>query len=138
MIRRFLLLAVLGVAALMPIAANAQGTASAPYLFDLLAKPAFNASFDAMLKGEKNVDGWLQNKSGPASPARNYVTDGKPQFGGSLCKPHDCGENQFYYLFTQDGSRAVGLLIKANTQRWFGNPSAAEKSTLLQVSRSRS
>ncbi len=114
--------------------ANAQG--SGPYLHDLFKKPPFKSSFQAMFRNEQNVDGWLPDPTGPASPSKTYQTDGKPGIGGMVCKAHDCGANTFFYLFSQDGSRAVGILIKGKAQRWFGNPSPAEKNTLLQVAKS--
>ena len=116
---------------------QAQGSTASPYLFELMAKPPFRNSFDAMFRDEKNVDGWLVrysvDKNGPATPSRTYQTDGKPGIGGWVCETHNCGPNRFFYLFSQDGSRAVGLQIKNNAQRWFGNPSPAERNTLLQV-----
>ena len=117
--------------------ALAQGSPASPYLFDLMAKPPFKSSFEAMFKNEKNVDGWLArysvDKNGPATPSRTYQTDGKPGIGGWVCETHNCGPNRFFYLFSQDGSRAVGLQLENNAQRWFGNPSPAERKTLLQV-----
>lgn len=133
----FLVLSTLVVAANV---ANAQTSPGAPYLFDLISRPAFKNSFDAMFRGEANVDGWLKrytvDKNGPATPAKTYVVEGRSRIGGFVCMTHNCGENQFYYLFNDDGSKAVGLMIKGNEQRWFGAPSAAEKTALVQLSRS--
>jgi len=142
MIRRILVSLAVGAMIAVPNVASAQSATGSPYLFELISRPAFKNSFDAMFKGEANVDGWLKrytdDKNGPAGPSKTYVVDGRSRIGGSVCMAHNCGENQFYYLFVDDGSKVVGLLIKGKVQRWFGVPSAAEKTTLLQISRSRS
>lgn len=140
MICRILIFLALSTLVAAPNVANAQPTSGSPYLFDLISRPAFKNSFDAMFKGEANVDGWLKrytiDKNGPATPSKTYVIEGRSRIGGFVCMTHNCGDNQFYYLFNDDGSKAVGLMIKGDVQRWFGAPNAAEKTTLLRISKS--
>jgi hypothetical protein len=49
---------------------------------------------------------------------------------GSVCKPHDCGANNFSFLIEQGGSRAVALLVsetEAPGKRIaMGSPTATE------------
>lgn len=140
MICRIFILLALSTLMLAPNVANAQIPPGSPYLFDLISRPAFRNSFDAMFRSEANVDAWLKrytmDKNGPATPSKTYVVEGRGRIGGFVCMTHNCGDNQFYYLFNDDGSRAVGLMIKGDAQRWFGAPSTAEKTLLLRISKS--
>ena len=106
-----------------------------PYLFDLLKEPAYRGAWDAMLKGEKNVPKWIVTFSktydGVASPATPIDVAGKSDLITSVCKPHDCGDNQLYVLFAPDGAKAWGMLVEGGDQtRWFGGPSDAEQTAL--------
>ena len=58
---------------------------------------------------------WIYKLEGVQGQVTN-VSVGPPTGGawylyGSVCKPHDCGENNFSFLVEQYGSRAVGLLV---------------------------
>jgi hypothetical protein len=50
---------------------------------------------------------------------------------GSVCKPHDCGDNIAAFLVEQDGAHAAGgvLLMDGDRERaetYFGNPAPLE------------
>lgn len=119
---------------LMPLAASAQQ--SAPYLFDLLKRPAFRTSFDALFAGERNVDEWIgvfqRTNNGVCGPSRRLQAGGAVYIVADVCKPHDCGDNMLNVLFNENGSRATALLRSPRGQRWFGMPVPQERALLLQ------
>jgi hypothetical protein len=119
---------------LMPLQASAQQTA--PYLFDLLKRPAFKTSFDALFAGERNVDEWIgvfrRTNNGVCGPSRRLQASGAVYIVADVCKPHDCGDNMLNVVFTENGSRATALLRSPRGQRWFGTPGPQERALLLQ------
>jgi Inhibitor of vertebrate lysozyme (Ivy) len=111
--------------------AHAQGV----YLFDIVKRPTYKASWDAMLRGQ-TVDRWLPAMRGPADVMKTVNTSDGPRELGNICKQHDCGDNQFYVLFADGGRRAVGLLQVANKPpRFFGGPTPGERTALLAAAR---
>ena len=109
------------------------------YLFDLLAKPAYAKSWNALFPGEKDVDSWLteyaRTKNGPATPGTRITLDDKRYQINNVCKAHSCWGNTFYVLFAPDGARAWGLLLTEDrdggkTERFFGNPDEPKKQVL--------
>jgi Inhibitor of vertebrate lysozyme (Ivy) len=109
--------------------------AEQPYLYDLLDKPAYAKSWKALFKDEKKVDAWLaayaKTQDGPATPGKLLKLDGKDYRVNMVCKRHDCDINQFFVLFTQDGSAAWGLQVKGKgNERFFGKPDDQKKQAL--------
>lgn len=110
------------------------------YLFDLLSKPEYSKSWNVLIRNEKNVDAWLakynKTKDGPTSPAKILtLTDGSYKLG-NVCKTHDCGDNEFYVLFSPNGATAWGLLVtNVTTKRFFGNPDNEKKTALHEASK---
>lgn len=113
--------------------------AELPYLYDLLAKPAYAKSWKALFKDEKKVDAWLaayaRTQDGPATPGKALKLEGKNYRLNSVCKTHDCDTNQFHVLFNEDGSAAWGLLLKSNgkdkaKERFFGKPDEQKRRAL--------
>jgi hypothetical protein len=106
-----------------------------PYLFDLLANPTYYKSWNKLLAGEKDVDLWLakyaKTKDGPASPGKETKLGQVSYLISTVCKTHDCGENQFFVLFAPNGTHAWGLLlINRQTERFFGDPDDEKKRAL--------
>ncbi len=112
------------------------GTALAaqPYLYDLLRQKPYHAAWDAMLKGEKNVERWVvtfgKTYDGVADTIKSVTVDGQSDTLGWVCKPHDCGNHQLYVLFAPDASAAWGMLVSDKDVRWFGAPSPSVKAAL--------
>ncbi|MEW5943976.1 MAG: Ivy family c-type lysozyme inhibitor [Pseudomonadota bacterium] len=106
-----------------------------PYLFELLSKPTYYKSWNALFVGEEDIDTWLvryaKTKNGPATPGK-VIQLGKSGYQVNMvCKTHECGENQFFVLFTQNGTKAWGLLLKhRKTERFFGSPDDEKKNAL--------
>lgn len=118
---------------LAPLRAAAQ---SAPYLFDLLKRPAFRKSFDALFADERNVDEWIvifqKTDNGVCGPSKRLQAGGTIYVLADVCKPRDCGDNHLVILFSESGSRASALLRSPRGQRWFGTPDPQERAVLLQ------
>jgi hypothetical protein len=106
-----------------------------PYLFEVLANQTYLKSWNVLFAGEKDVDLWLvryaKTKNGPAAPG-TMVQIGSTEYQiNSVCKPHDCENNQFVVLFSPKGAEAWGLLLKdKKTERFFGRPSEEKKQAL--------
>lgn len=121
---------------ILPALAHAQPQpAEQPYLYDLLAKPAYAKSWKALFKDEKKVDAWLaayaKTQNGPATPGKLVKLEGKDFRVNMVCKTHDCDTNQFYVLFNAEGTAAWGLLVKGKgNERFFGKPDEVKKQAL--------
>lgn len=122
------------VATLGPVSAQ-QGI----YLYDALKKPAYKASWDGMLRGQR-VDRWLARYSrafdGPTVMLKEVSTGDGPRELGFVCKRHECGDNRFFVLFGNGGRRAVGVLAREGAPlRYLGAPTAAERTALDQAAK---
>jgi Inhibitor of vertebrate lysozyme (Ivy) len=105
------------------------------YLYDLLAKPSYSKSWNALLLDEKNVDAWLaryaKTQDGPATPGKPVKLGGVSYQINSVCKTHDCDRNMFYVLYAPNGTQAWGLLLKeGKPERFFGKPDETQKNAL--------
>lgn len=114
---------------------SATANAEQPYLFELLGKPAYSKSWNTLFAGERDVDRWLaryaKTKNGPATPGKSVQLGGTTYQINMVCKTHECGSNQFFVLFSPDGRKAWGLLLKdGNTERFFGQPDDEKKAAL--------
>jgi hypothetical protein len=118
---------------LSPRPSSAQ---SAPYLFDLLKRPAFRSSFDALFANERNVAEWIvvfqKTGNGVCGPSKRVQAGGAVYLAADVCKPRDCGDNHLQVLFSENGSRATALLRSPQGQRWFGMPGPQERALLQQ------
>src|SRR5262245_19622978 len=95
--------------------AGGLARADQPYLYDLLKEKPYHAAWNAMFKGEKKVDPWIvtfgRTYDGVSDQIKTLTVDGQADKLGWVCKPHDCGGNQLYVLFTPDAGKAWGLLV---------------------------
>ena len=110
------------------------------YLFDFLDKPAYRQSWNALFRGEKNVDPWLaryaRTTNGPTAPEPSVQLGGVRYEMANVCKAHDCGDNRFFVLFAPNGRKAWGLLLKDMTnERFFGRPDDEKKDALREAAR---
>ena len=106
-----------------------------PWTGECLGKPAYRESWNALFRGEKNVDVWLTHCAkvpGPRNTPRGTVyLGGIPYLADYVCKVHDCGANLFIILYTPNGAKAWGLLWKDHTnERFFGKPDDEKKHAL--------
>lgn len=110
---------------------------SAPYLFDLLKRPAFRKSFDALFADERGVDDWIgvfqRTDNGVCGPSKRVQAGGAIFIAADVCKPRDCADNHLQVLFSENGNRATALLRSPRGQRWFGTPGPQERALLLQL-----
>lgn len=108
-----------------------------PYLFDLLKRPAYRQAWNAALSGA-DAPQWLtafgRGGNGVATPSSTITIEGQTYEVASVCKPHDCGDNQFYALFVRGGAKAWGLLQEnGRPPRFFGAPSPAQRAALIKA-----
>lgn len=105
------------------------------YAFELPKKyPAEMSSFRAIIPVSiKSID-WIYSLSGPTAPLQRLLVGNKFYHGGTVCKPHDCGDNRLSFLIAEDGSHATALLRSQDlTGRQFqayGQPNSAELAIL--------
>ncbi len=116
--------------------AATSGTAFAEaYLFEVLGRPAYYKSWNALFAGEEAVDSWLarysKTRNGPAGPGTAVELGGTRYQLNTVCKPHGCGDNQFFVLFAPDGTKAWGYLLKGGKdERFFGSPDEEKRKVL--------
>lgn len=109
-----------------------------PYLFELLKTPNYLSAWNAMIASEKNVDTWLakyaKSKNGVATPGKRIQLKGRSYLINTVCKPHACGDNQFFVVFAPEGAGAWGLLLKdEKLERFFGAPDNELKTILHET-----
>ncbi|WP_153076704.1 inhibitor of vertebrate lysozyme family protein [Paraburkholderia bonniea] len=137
---------VAGACALPASAAPTTAAASAtPAVFsELPEQKPYQAAWKAMLKNEKRVPSWISKaRNATSSPYSTARIGNATYISGSMCKQHDCGNNRFLGLFSEDKRQAWGLQVtvkdtpdavstpsKFATYRWFGKPDAALKTYL--------
>ena len=117
----------------------AQGAQMGPYLFEQLRKPEYKTTFDALFKGQPNVEPWvkgyLKDRNGVDVPMETRVVAGKTYEFYQVCQPHNCGGNFIYVLFEAGGARAWALFTKDDVAaRFFGNPDATMQAALRAAS----
>lgn len=117
--------------------AAAPALAAQPYPHDLprMAPRAFAAWKAATPAAYRGV-GWIANFSGVGlGPVESHRIEGREWLVGSVCKPHDCGDNAVAFALAADGAAAYGLL-RAVTPRadfvTFGAPPPALRALLMQ------
>ena len=107
----------------------------APYLFDIIKRPAYKKAWLAMFRNERGVPQWLVRVEGPSTPMEQATMNGVAYQKGFVCKPHDCGDNSFHVIFSADGTKAWGLLLVNEVQeRFFGSPGTDMMALLRQSS----
>jgi len=130
--RSFLALFTLAGALLLSFAANA---ADGDYLFDLIKKPAYRSAWAAMVGGKTRPKWAMQfhkHMNAVAGPATSVTVSGQLYELADICKPHDCGDNQFRVLFLPGGEQAWGALkVAGRPIRFFGDPSPALRNALV-------
>jgi hypothetical protein len=128
------------VAAILALAsaASAAKAADSEFLFEVLHKPAFHASWEKLLKDVEPTPDWLlqfkKNYDGVTGELVNETIDGKPYTISFVCEPKDCLGHRFVILFEADGARAFGALGgKDNSPAFFGAPNQAEQDAMSKA-----
>lgn len=123
--------------ALAAALAGPPAFATQPYPFDLpkMAPIAMAAWRKAVPAAFRKV-GWIGDFAGVGlGPVESHRIDRVEFLVGSVCKPHDCADNQVAFAIAADGSAAYGLL-RARTPRAdtvaIGGPAPATLRALLE------
>ncbi|MEY4475065.1 MAG: hypothetical protein RL248_832 [Pseudomonadota bacterium] len=124
---------------------SSQVTPSEPRITasDLLQQPVYKNSWQKMVKGEKNLPTWARKGIGTSAPYEVITWEGLQYKVGSICKPHDCGNNFMLIAFSQDKKQVWGLRIMVQdkpqaldkpsefaTYQWLGRPSESIQAML--------
>ena len=91
-------------------AAVATQTAAPIYLYDLLQRPDFTKTLDA-LHDAQALPAWVR-KGGTATPARTVQVDGKAMLLATACKPHDCPTERVALLYDAQDHAMWGLFAQ--------------------------
>lgn len=107
------------------------------YVFDLEKNnPAALAAWKAIVPAAYKKRDWVRDLAGTAAPLETAQLSGKAFYLGSVCKPHDCYQNNVVVLIAKDGSVAYGLLksvaLRARPE-FFGAPDAEAKALLTKT-----
>lgn len=128
--RAALLLLGLSLLSALPAAAK-----DGEYLFDTLKKPAYRASWNALIKS-KRTDHWLEHfartKDGPCTPSKTVKVGGVAYQAQTVCEAHNCGGNYFAVFFAPGGRKAWAVYLHdGKNEEYFGRPSPELKTALL-------
>jgi len=91
------------------------------YLHQVIEDPMYLAAWNKLFEKTTDVDDWLKEYSVTLDGVQSQVL--KMEFEGSryevfkVCKPHDCGDNQFAVIFFEKERGALGLLVKSRYVR---------------------
>lgn len=121
-----------------PLAAWAVKPTS-PYLFEQLRKPAYRKSFNALFKGQHNIEPWLKgyikDRNGVDTPGETRAIEDKIYEFYEVCEPHNCPGNVIYVIIEPGGAHAWALFTKNDgTSRFFGNHDAQIHAVLESLS----
>lgn len=122
------------VALMLAAAASAQAPRSGGrYLHDLLKQPTYREAWTRMVGKLGPRESWLKadKLTGPGGPSTIVTVGGQIFERVDTCKRHDCGDNQFYALFSSDGGEALGVLIQPGNIRFFGQPTEEQQRALV-------
>jgi hypothetical protein len=80
------------------------------FLFEVLENTHFLNSWNTLINSRDDVEPWLKNyaktRNGPTTPA-TFVKSGDRDYQiNFVCKTHECGDNQFYVMFSSDRKEA--------------------------------
>ncbi len=110
-----------------------------PYLFELLQIKGYSKGFNTLLAHEKALPAWVttfaKTMNGVASPSEDLNVAGADYVYATVCKPHDCGGNMLYVVFSFGGAPAYGLLQETGLDgrtktRLLGQPDKAIEQAL--------
>jgi hypothetical protein len=90
--------------------AVATPTAVPIYLYDLLQRPDFTKTLDA-LPDAQVLPAWVR-QGGTATPARTVQVDGKAMLLATACKPHDCPTERVALLYDAQDHAMWGLFAQ--------------------------
>lgn len=77
---------------------------------------------------------WLARFQGVAPPLETVTLHGRAFYSGTVCKPHDCGDNISAFLIAKDGAEAFGYLVSREFgTRWLGAPDAGTREILQKL-----
>lgn len=92
------------------------------YTAELVQKPEYNQAYRTMAA----LPTWVSSGKGTSTPTTQQIINGQPYRIGHLCEPHNCAQNQFEVILSQNGKQAWGLFSsrigKTLYQMPFGNP----------------
>lgn len=111
----------------------APATATGPYLFDVIKKPAYAQASRSLLDHAGKLPSWTRDvltgnqvsyNSGPAMPA---VVNGITYEMFTVCvKEYSCTATHLAIMFAQNGTQAWGLLVHEGAVSYLGAPSDAQ------------
>lgn len=113
------------------ISTTAAAAVELPVLFEQLEKPDYKAAYMQLFDGDAATPAWMK-EGGTASPGRVVTIGGTEYELYSHCKPHDCGDNMMYVLFSRDRKHAWALVVESGKPRFLlVNPDGAEADALI-------
>ena len=91
--------------------ASSASAQSGPYISDIPKLfPRAYANWKKALPYAIKPGDWLLKLKGVTSPIRDVSVSGAPMKFGTICVPHDCGDNIAGILFTPQQDRIVALV----------------------------
>ena len=82
---------------------------------------------------------WASELEGVGSPIRTITLAGRPYLFGSVCEPHNCGNNHVGFLMRPDQSRVAGFVQVTDDRSGaasltpVGDPSREEQMCLMKL-----
>jgi hypothetical protein len=110
------------------------------YPADLKEVPAAFRAWQTVVRPDLRNEYWIYSLKGVADPMTVTNIAGRSYYSGSVCKPHDCADNNLAFLAAADGSDAAGIVMTwSGCQRLqtvtFGKPNAEQRLRLDELIR---
>lgn len=124
------------VAAALTVFAISPTLGAEPYLYDLLKRPAYKQAWSGMLSTGPVPD-WVSvftnTSDGVAIPSTPVTIQGVSHRFASVCKPHECPDNDLNVIFGPDGHPAWALLHVDGKISWLGRPDEGTRAVLMKA-----
>ena len=96
---------------------------------DLLRDPQFRTVYFKAL-GARSKEPWLNKLDGPAPELKRVRVGGTEYIMASVCKPHDCADNNTVILYSKQNGMVYGKVLERRRASLIGDPPAAIASEL--------
>lgn len=85
--------------------------AMAPSLAQVMAQTDYQSVWRQTVQGEQGLPAWVRSGQGTSAPPQTLSWQGKDYLVGSVCQPHNCGNQQLFVVFSADRRHAWGLRV---------------------------
>jgi uncharacterized protein/ribosomal protein L40E len=103
------------------------------YSYDLIELPALAAAWRSILPADAASLEWLYAFQGVGAPISIVRVDGQEYYSGTICKPHDCGDNIVGFLIGVTSRSAIASGYIGGSPVTFGSSTPDQAELLKRI-----